>query len=1126
MVSALNEFIKSEWLMANAGSGKTTALTARVVRLLLLGVPAERIVCITYTKSAASEMRLRVLSRLRNLLLADDAGCRDAIEKLEITTTDAMVAHARGLFAAVLDSPSGGLQLTTIHGFCQSILRRFPLEAKIAPHFTVLEDAAAEDVLRRSKQALLLGHSVDPLLSQALDLIGARGGEHRFETLAGDIIKGRRFWKRLWHLQSPEVLRERIYGLHDVAPEVTHTMLALAFAESLGAADEAVMRSHLPQLLAHKTQSYRLFGEKLAAWLELDVTARIEKLDEALDVFLTQKGTLRARLLNEKEHPIGTPLRDAVERVAEQAVRFAQRSAGLACAEESFALAVLAKTLLMHYEAAKAAAHALDYDDLIDHTLALCSNPETIGWVMTKLDHRIDHLLIDEAQDNSDDLWQLAHILVEELMASTGGMGSAGQPRSLLVVGDEKQSIYSFQGAVPEQFNRYRGKFMALLEGGVAPLHEGALEKSYRSTRKVLEVVDAVCAQEAMTRALSTQGIITKHQLVRADVRDVGQVVLYPPLVQPEREKMEPMVMPVEYQQDVNAAQSRAEQIADVIAHWLFVEKRVLPSKGRALHAGDILILVNRRAPLVQPLIRALQRQKIAVAGIDRLTLSGHLAVSDLLALMQWCGNIADDLALAQVLRSPLVGLSDEGLRALAYGRPGTLWAQVSDAWLAQVLGWRELAPYDFLTQVLEVSGRRKEFAKRFGAEVHEVLDELKAQAAAMPAGRSSTLAEFHNWISGSMRQIKREQQTSEGHEVRIMTVHGAKGLEAPVVILADTVNVPNTGKDRLFSAVSDAGQALPVVSFSTTLCAPVRLEEAKSEKLGKLMAEYYRLLYVALTRARDELHVFGTASAKGVVKEDSWYAVVAAAMRGLGAEECNGMLVLRDATSEIAIDSTAKSSEALVLPQWAEAVITQTEVTVTSFAPSRVEQKVTTPYAGVAARGARERGVRIHRVLELLHAKSDAAVIARLVAHVGPDWSAAEQQTVVEIVVKLHAQERWLWAEPHWAEANVAGVMSHEGIEFPVSGQMDMLVRTADAMVIVDYKTGAQVPVSGADVSLGYLLQLKIYQALVRQIYPGMTVRCAILWTHTAQLMWLDWEVEQAAFPDKNGLLKTTLAA
>ena len=1111
--------------MANAGSGKTTTLTARVVRLLLLGVPAERIVCITYTKAAASEMRARVLGSLRALLLADDAACAAMVERLLDHAPHAShIARARQLFGQVLDSPSGGVQLTTIHGFCQNMLRRFPLEAGIAPHFTVLEDAAADVLLRQAKHAVLRSVSHDRWLADALSLIGARGGESRFDALTSDIIKKRELWKRVWHLQSPASLREHVWALHELAADSSAASLATKCIAGLAPADEAVMRAHLPEMLHHKTKAIREFAEKMATWLAFDHAGRTEHLASFVQIFLTKAYTPRKALLDEKAHPQGSPLARVMTHWLALVERYHAQCAALACAEETFAVANVARVLALEYALAKESQHALDYDDLIDRTLALCTQPEMIGWVMSKLDHRIDHLLIDEAQDNSLVQWQLAHVLVEELMASNDGVGSANLPRSLLVVGDEKQSIYSFQGAAPEAFMAYRQRFKAMLAGSPTPLHDATLSNSYRSTRAVLALVDAVCAQPAINAAISSAGQSPPHLLIRENV--AGCVMLYPPIISPEKATLPALSMPLEYTINATVTQLLADNIADTVAGWLR-EKRMLASMGRAIEAGDILILVRNRTRLVQTLIRAFERRAIPVAGMDRLTLADHLAVADLLALMRWCVNETDDLALAQVLRSPLVGMSDADLRAIAHGREGSLWQEVSDTWLVKIRGLAALSPYDFLTQVLEVSNRRQDFARRFGEEVHEVLDELKAQAANMPSSMPQTLAQFHDWMVSSRRQIKREQEAAGANLLRIMTVHGAKGLEAPVVILADTVEVPTTQRESVFTLTSNENQPLAALSISAISKFSTQLLAAKEAKNQAILDEYYRLLYVALTRARDELHVFGSASKKGEIKEGSWYEAIAAAMRTCDAVAVADVLTLHDVTSpsiEPSAPPVTKVSKGL--PAWATAHAMPERAMAATLSPSGLKPDAAVPYAIASSADARVRGVRMHRVLELMRADADAASIARRVRYVAHDWDEAKQRAMATQIEALFTQHPWLLGHKRMVEVNVCGAIDHQGVSIPVAGQIDLLIETPDEIIILDYKTGSHVPASESEVSLNYVLQLKMYQALIRQIYLALPVRCAIVWTHDARLMWLDARVESTPFPELNVMLKTEVAA
>ncbi len=1191
--------VKSVWITANAGSGKTTELTARVVRLLLLGVPPERIVCITYTKAAASEMRERIMKRLRELLLMEDAACAAKVaEYVESAATPEQLTRARQLFATVLDSPEGGLQLTTIHGFCQNLLRRFPLESGIAPHITVLEDAAAEEVARRAKHAVLDLESADPALTEALALIGTRGGEWHFEAMCDDILSKRRHWQPVLYGETAESLRTRIFAAHGVDENASDEMLAASVAGCLSAEMLTEIRSALPMLATHKTQKYREWGRVLERWqapcvdvgrnptsrgeyplplgerdgegltqppvpesalippfprggkehsprdidlappqggsygvryTHADTSAAlccVNALAPLCKLFIKDDGAIKANLFNKTDFPEGSPFRVALMGLIESLSRYHAARVALVAAEESLAVAHVAETLLRVYEAEKLARQALDYDDLIIRTLQLLAHPSMLGWVMQKLDHRIDHLLIDEAQDNSGEQWQLAHLLVEELMASTEGVGAGGLPRSLLVVGDEKQSIYSFQGAAPEQFAAYHARFTALLAGRSSALEPRALTKSYRSAEAVLTLVDQVAALPEVAPALSATGEQAGHVLHHVDA--AGLVRLYAPMPAPEGESPPPLTIPTEYKVTQGVSQQLAMQIAAQIHQWLHMEKRMLESEGRPLRAGDILILVHRRRPMVMPLLRALQAQGVAVAGIDRLTLSEHLAVRDLLALIQWCLNPADDLALAQVLRSPLVGMSDEALRKHAYGRAGSLWHRIDHPWLASLLMKRGQTPYAFLTHVLEVSDTRRALARRFGEEVHEVLDELLAQAAAMPTGMSETLPMFHDWMSKNTRQIKREQEAASADQVRIMTVHGAKGLEAPVVILADTVSVPTTQHERSYMHAGQVGKPIPVLAISSLAKSSPLLTAAKERKKQQLTHEYYRLLYVALTRAKYELHVFGSSNAKGEVKAGSWYALVDAALRQLPTREAEGVLELRDERPVVAVRGvTEKFTEAFrSMPAWVSQPATPEGALTASLAPSRLEGATPKPYAMQASADTRQRGVRIHRILELLPANADEVLIARIAAHVAPEWEEGARNEAVAEVARLYSQEAWLWHHPRAAEASVAGTITHEGAKIPVSGQVDLLVHTPEAVVIVDYKTGREVPASAAEVPPNYILQLKLYAELLKQIYPQKPIRCAILWTRAPSLMWVDEAVTAMHFPALQSAVKPTVAA
>ena len=1123
----------SVWITANAGSGKTTFLTRRVVALLLQRVVPERVCCITYTKAAASEMQARVLELLRELLLASDEICHQKVsELLGRAATEADIAHARGLFGTVLDSASGGLQLTTIHGFCQSILRRFPLEAGIAPHFAVLDDAAADKLLGVCKNRLLKHYnSVDPALNAALELLGSRGSESRFDDYLSAIVTKRGQWETIWRNQTRDLLRDRLFAAHGLDADANKAQLTLDFIGCIGDTEAEIIRAHLVLLQNHTNATEKKVGRVLADWLASDAAARPAILEDFLRLFLlSDKSGLQKNFISRKHFPDDSPLQQVMQTLGARVLRYQQQMAALVCAQETYAVALMAEAMLRLYEQAKAEQYALDYDDLIGKTRQLFVTH--LAWVMTKLDHRIDHLLIDEAQDTSGEQWDLAHALVEELIAANEGVGSGTVPRSLLVVGDEKQSIYSFQGAAPELFAAKKTEFAALLEHSYAPLRYESLSNSYRSAEVILTLVDHVTSQPVVSAALSSDGEQTPHLLKRTHA--AGLVALYPPLIAPENEAPPALTLPLDYTERNTAAQLLADSIADTVQQWL-ANGRLLESEGRPLAPGDVLVLVHRRKPIVLPLIRALQLRGVPVEGIDRLTLSEHLAVRDLLALMRWVLNPADDLSLAHVLRSPIIGMSDEALRALCVGRVGALWARINGdmrEMLERHVENRDALPYDFLTDVLEVGGARRRFAERFGEEVHEVLDELKAQAAAMPRDMPPTLGYFYEWLAGSRRDIKREVETGKAGRVRIMTVHGAKGLEAPVVILADTVNLPTTQHERMYFTRDAQGQQLPVLAISDEAKDAPLLAHAKKTKAAALVAEYYRLLYVALTRARDELHIWGTASKIGTVKAGSWYEVVQTSMQAMGAVDNGQAWVKRDVRPAVA----APEKNAAVLPDerrgdplppWANSPAPAYTNTADSVSPSHlVAETIASPYAQGGGAALRARGVRIHRMLELLGPESDAETLHRLAVRLAPEWTEKEQQMAIDEIAALYAQEPWIWQSPSHAEVNIAGTITMHRVEVGVNGQIDRLIETADAIVILDYKTGRHVPSDAYGISELYRVQLKTYHALVTQLYPAKPVRTAILWTAIPKIMWCDDVVAATPWPNQFVMQETPLVA
>lgn len=1050
--------------MANAGSGKTYVLSRRVVRLLLEGAKPESIVCLTYTKAAAAEMRDRILKLLKSLTISTDA-LNDILGE---APTQSQIALAPKLLDTVLDSPLGGMTITTIHGFCQQLLGSFPIEAGISPHAILLDDREQYELMQTAIHRLYAND--DAPIQESLAFITEIAAEARLGDWLTAIIRQRRDWAGLNH--STAILEE-IKASHPMLASYDRSYWLTQILSGFTADTEAALKEALPKLKD---------TERFMQWL----TNRID-IESCMLAWLTEKRTPRKTLLNPlKDTHLYAPLQREQERIYEIHKAIATVSA----IEESYHMAILADAILQLYAQLKVTKNALDYDDLIDAVERLFARE--LPWVMTKLDYRIDHLLLDEAQDTSPAQWRITEALVKELLAADA---PSGQQRSLFVVGDDKQSIYSFQGAAPEMFEAMREDWKQS-----ASIESYTLSTSYRSAEPILQLANSICGVE--------------HTLHRKGM--AGRVELWPIIDQPAKADKTPYAVP-ESQSDEERAQSLlALQIAGTIKNW-FEEKRELKARGRAVSAGDIMILVHRRKPMTPLLIRELQKLEIPVAGIDRLTLSSHLAVKDFIALMRWLYAPEDDLALAQVLRSPLIGLTETQLYELAQGREqATLWQRVQDN--AQLRAWRNLrnlTPYDFLHRILEIEGKRIAYVARFGLEVHEVLDELLHHAA-LTEGEAISLLAYAEQLERAAKEIKREHAGASGRdEVRIMTVHGAKGLESPIVILADTTNPPDLRKELWFK--TDA-MALPLVTISDDAKLVEMREPLKEARREALQREYERLLYVAITRAEDELYIGGVQPASNrKVGENSWYAICKSALQNISSTiEKDGTYVLESKqTAPVKTETNTHAHHEGAAPAWAKKPAPK-EVRPGAFLPSRLVNSELALYESRDG-DARQRGVIIHQLLELGSVNPNEATLSKLANFIAPDWKAKDREAMVRDVYALlrNPDLSWLWSSKGYNEVSIAGPLTISGESKWMNGQIDRLVMQGNQIVILDYKTSANLPKNAAETTLAYLLQMKAYRELLANKYKGKTIRAALLWTHAPRLDWLDEQLDTISWDE-----------
>ncbi|MFY7777733.1 MAG: double-strand break repair helicase AddA, partial [Elstera sp.] len=874
---------RSVWVAASAGTGKTTVLTRRVLRLLLAGTAPHRILCITYTKAAAAEMQKRLMERL------GEWASMPLPELLETLTAlsggrmpeEGEIRRARRLFGLVLESP-GGLKIQTIHSFCQSVLARFPLEAGLPPHFQAMDEASAEELLLDAREHVLASARSGTGLADlgaALQIIADRLHEDSFHQLLKTLASERGKWLRL---------TARVGGIEP--------MIA-ALANALGVDPfETVEQVHASVLQTTRAQNTELAaaaaalakgsektdqpaGRKIQAFLAEPTALNFSAYTE---IFLTSTGGLRARLCTQAVQKAAPDVLDWMEREAERLLRYLRRVAAVEIFTGTVALLRLGEAILNTYAELKRQRAWLDYDDLILHTVQLLDRDGGASWVLFKLDGGLDHILIDEAQDTNPDQWQIVRLLAQEFFV---GQSRAEGLRTLFVVGDAKQSIYSFQGADPRAFQTMRAAFTRLLAQVDQRLWIESLDHSFRSTAAVLGTVDAVFAAED-----AADGVVEPDQRLEHAVSRLGEaglVELWPVL--PKRKAEEPDTstwrLPLTREGASNPPAVVARVIARRIRAWLD-HGEMLTAKARPVQAGDILILVRRRGQFVGELVRALKQEGVPVAGADRLRLTTHLAVMDLLALGRFLLLPADDLSLACLLKSPLIGLTEEelfhaasdrgnqsllsALRARAETHPALAAAEEKiNRWRAKVDFAR---PYEFYADILSREGGRRALLERLGAEAADPIDEFLNQALAFERMHTPSLQGFIHWLDLSDQEIKRDSDTAGRNEVRIMTVHGAKGLQAPIVFLPDCASAPMHKKTLFWPEAGDWGPVWsPRKADDDPATVALRAAQAAQEQ-----AEYRRLLYVALTRAEDRLYITGWLNAKEEqAKDGTWYALL-----------------------------------------------------------------------------------------------------------------------------------------------------------------------------------------------------------------------------------------------------------
>ncbi len=1115
----------SAFVSANAGSGKTHVLVQRVIRLLLAGVTPEKILCITFTKAAAANMAERVFSTLGHWVTLEDAALDAAIREAGIPHPTARLRkEARKLFACALETP-GGLKVQTIHALCTRLLQQFPFEANVPARFAVIDERDQTEMMERANLKVMLDAARDPnsATGRALLTAMASAADVTFKDVVREACLSRDHFMA-WTDTAGNV---------EAAAAQISAALGVDPADRLEAVDQEILdgpflpRSRWQDIALALEQGNKTDQDQANRLREAKVFSGSAQVDAYLCVFLTDEKTPRKSVLTKKFADNDPSVARLLEAEGQRILPLIERRCAVMVRDRSEALLHIATAAAANYRREKQGRGLLDYDDLIDKTLDMLDRV-TSGWVHYKLDRGVDHVLIDEAQDTSPRQWDIVAHIISEFTAGEGARD--GVTRTIFAVGDEKQSIFSFQGAAPHEFDLRRRELHRKFTAAGLKFDPLSFTYSFRSGASILQSVDHVFRDEAIYRSIHSLDI---GYPIHHALSDAGPslIELWDLVEADDKQDIEGWRAPFDGVSVTSPEVKLARRIQAEIKH--LVESGTMTGHAgerRPLRYGDVLVLVRRRGNAFDAVIQALKHANIPVAGADRLKLTEHIAIIDLMNLADALLLPRDDLALAVALKSPLFGLDDDDLFTLAAQRKGSLRQALSDhagtnekfkaarrRLEACELRAGQETSFAFYAWLLGGDGGRARILRRLGLEANDALDEFLELALNYERKAPASLQGFMAWLRSADTEVKRDMEISRD-EVRVMTVHGAKGLEASVVFLVDTTSSPSdTQRLRLIHLPRGNGGKV-VVWAGKKADDPAAVASARAAMLAETEDEYRRLLYVAMTRAADRLVIGGCMPGNmNSVRKLCWYDLIAKGLATSGLREQtietpHGKVKRFARPEDVAALGTPAIAreERIELPSWLR----------TPAVPETADDDVLRPSRdggdgghGVSAgesiksrAQALRRGTLVHRLLQSLpdiaaERRRDAAL--GYLARNAPDWAEADQKVLADKVLALIGEPRFapVFGEGSRAEVSIVGRLARSGRPPAlVSGQIDRLVVTSSEVLIVDFKTNHAPPLSASEAPATYVRQLALYRAVLRKLYPELPVRAALLWTETIE--------------------------
>ncbi|WP_455477796.1 double-strand break repair helicase AddA [Bartonella sp. B10] len=1116
------------WVSANAGSGKTHVLSERVIRLLLNDTPPARILCLTYTNAAAAVMQSRIFRTLSSWNELDDTQLQKILSQLENKPANAQkLTHARQLFARALETP-GGLKIQTIHAFCESLLHQFMLEANIVGHFELLDDINRKKLLLEARRQLLVHNDTQPALKQLLKVIS----ESTFNKFLYEATEKQHKLSNFLSSILSKGGEKQLRMLFNLEPDETGQLLLKKIQQT------ALLP---PYILKHfQTYNNKNTDDMIAKFSQLAVVVDEKSIINIIsNIYFTTKGQPRnfLRLSSKKSDTIWPFIQQEIEDKQNKLSILLDKYQCVKAVQLNMVAFQLCDIYLKIYANLKKINGLLDFDDLIERTLQLLQRKGASQWVQYKLDRGLDHILLDEAQDTNPEQWQIIQLLAQEFFT---GHSQRTNIRTLFAVGDEKQSIYSFQGAAPENFSANGRIIQKKAQQAKQKFEKVQLNYSFRSTADVLKSIDIVFETPENYKGLSAENEKTVHEAIRNN--SPGDVIIWDTIFKEKSEFPDDWHLTVEH---LDTPEVRlAEKIAETIADWLH-KGEMLPAKGRLLRPSDIMILVRKRDQFVSALSRALKIRNIPVAGADRLQLTNHISIRDLMALACFVLQPQDDLSLACVLKSPLFSLTEDELYQLAAYRKGSLWQSLcvhSQSHASFKYAFEHLSNYrnlvdnipvfEFYSHILNNDKGRQKILSRLGSEANDVLDAFMDYTLTVQKTGLPGLQAFLEILNTSKPEIKREFDQNH-EEVRIMTVHAAKGLEAAIVFLVDSGSAiwhPQHAPHLL--QVPPSNKTLhnqpvfiwhPNAEFDTKLSEKLisRLKERAEE-------EYKRLLYVGMTRAEDRLFICGYSNER--TSSHTWLPLVKKALKPYavsiqGPSEdiaawrycitpyAATLINQKETCTEMQIPPSLpnffhhKVPSELALPQPLRPSVASLSIEPDNTPFSSIKQLKISPVLGEENTNRAfsiEYGYFVHQLLQHLpncppNKRKDYArhYLNTKASH----WHENQKENAIHHVWQIldNSYLKPLFSDLSRAEVSLMGIVKVRGKEQIVSGQIDRLYITKNSVIFADFKTGTM-PEDETIIAQHYLLQMALYRKLLQTIHPNKDVQALLIYSKEAK--------------------------